>query len=510
MTTATRHGSGVAIEGLAKRYGDTVALSSLTLEARSGEILGVAGPNGAGKSTLVKVLAGEVAPDGGTVHVNGDLWSSDLGAHRIAIVHQEPQLFPNLTVAENLMAGREPYKARRPRVQPEDRAMLAETGLLAHAHRPLGELPLALQQRTEIARALVRNADVFLFDEPNSALTEHESEELFGRMHRIAETGRVVIFVTHRLAELAAHADRVAIIIDGACRTVFEAPELSEGLIARELVLGRVSVSRAAQAQSEEEAQGTLLTLTEWTHTSGMFRGVDLAIGRGEIVAVVGVEGSGGRELVRSVAGLAKASGEFRLVDQMAPSANRIAFVAADRADSLFENLSVGENLYIRQGARIRNRWGLLRSSVAKQLARQARAQFEVKTASLETPIRSLSGGNQQKVAIASALALDPSLVVLEEPTRGVDVSSKAEIYRLLRNFAAGGGAILLFCTEDSEVFDVADRATVVSRGRVVGALRCAKFPDAETLAERIAVLSVGLPEDLPVEHDTTNQGDAR
>lgn len=480
--------AGVSIKNVVKRYGDTVALSGLSLDVQPGEIMGVAGPNGAGKSTLIKVLAGEVRPDQGSISVRGEPWSAELGAHRIAVVHQEPQLFPNLTVAENLLAGREHSRTRRPRVSRTDLDMLEKTGLLSYAQQPLGDLPLALQQRTEIARALVRNADVFLFDEPNSALTEDESEELFARMHALASSGRMVVLVTHRLTELAAHADRVAVIIDGSCRTVFGQSELSEERIARELVVGRVTVGTGSRAQ-RKATKAEALSLSEWTHRGGAFTGITLSLACGEIVAVVGVEGSGGRELVRSVADFERAKGTRR----PAGISREASFVAADRADSLFENLSVAENLYIRQSRSIRTGAGLLKRKEAERMAADARQNFLVKTAALDTPIRSLSGGNQQKVAIAAALALDPALVVLEEPTRGVDVSSKAEIYRLLREFAERGRTVLLYCTEDSEVFDVADRAVVIFRGRVVGELDCTRFEDAEALAGRIAGLTTGL-----------------
>lgn len=491
VTAVIDSAAGVVIEGLIKHYGDVVALSGLSLNARPGEILGIAGPNGAGKSTMVKVMAGEVLADAGDIRLGGSPWTPQLGADRVAIVHQEPQLFPNLTVAENLMAGREASRAGKPRLQPEDVEILRDTGLLASSNKLLADLPLALQQRTEIARALVRSADVFLFDEPNSALTEDESEELFARMHAIADSGRVVLLVTHRLAELAHHADRVAIIIDGSCRAEFEPPELSADRIARELVIGRVGTAGVTRLDRTGD-QTSLLALESWTHHFAKFTDVALTLNRGEIVAVVGVEGSGGRELVRSVGGFEPASGEFVEDPSIGASGAKVAFVAADRADSLFDNLSVAENLCIRSSTSICSRWGLVNKSATRRLAEQARADFSVKVADLTTPVRSLSGGNQQKVAIASALTLNPALVVLEEPTRGVDVTSKAEIYRLLRNFADGGGGVLLYCTEDSEVFDVADRTVVVSQGKIVGEVACAHFAVAEALAEHLAVMTTG------------------
>ena len=239
MTGPAAAPAGIEISGLVKRYGDTWALAGLDLAARPGEILGVAGPNGAGKSTLVKVLASEIVPDGGVITLDGAEWRPTSDADRVAVVHQEPQLFPNLTVAENLLVGQEPRRLVRPRGRDADLEVLAEVGLLPYADVPVGSLPLALQQRTEIARALAKRADVFLFDEPNSALTEGESAELFERMHALAAQGKVILLVSHRLAELAAHCDRVVVVVDGTVRTELVRPHIDEERIARELVVGR-------------------------------------------------------------------------------------------------------------------------------------------------------------------------------------------------------------------------------------------------------------------------------
>lgn len=482
--------AGVAITDLVKTYGDTVALAGLTLEARPGEILGIAGPNGAGKSTMVKVLAGETSQDSGAITLDGSLWSADSEPHRVAIVHQEPQLFPNLTVAENLLAGAEPSRFRRPRGHEADQSILREVGLLPYADVLLENLPLALQQRTEIARALAKNADVFLFDEPNSALTEAESSEMFDRMHSLAAQGKVIFLVSHRLGELATHCDRIVVVVDGRVRTELSAPHIEEERIARELVVGRSGAAAGSRREKQTE-RPPLLELRGWGHRRGMFVGVDLTLASGEILAVVGVEGSGGRELVRSTAGFEPARGAVSVGEHTGRAAQgRVAYVTGDRSESLFDNLSVGENLFLRDAGRLTGRSGILNRRLASRSAGQTRQDFLVKTASLDTPIRSLSGGNQQKVAIASALSVRPELVALEEPTRGVDLGSKGEIYRLLREYADTGAAVIMYCTEDSEVFDVADRVVVLARGRVVGSLMVERFTEAEGLAEAIAALS--------------------
>lgn len=455
--------AGVTLRGVSKRYGDNYALRGLDIDVAPGEILGVAGPNGAGKSTMVRLLAGEEFADEGEIRVAGAPWDGRTDLRRVAVVHQETELFPNLSVGENLLAGREGTVARRPRLSDEDREILRSADLLPYVDTELGHLSLALQQRVEIARALSRNAQVFLFDEPNSALTEHESNELFSRMHSLADAGNSVLLVTHRLAELAEHADRVAMIVDGQCRLVLNKGELSEHRLAAEFTASRPAEISAAEHQRSDRV---IVRARDWSSHNDAFADVDLTIASGEVVAVTGVEGSGGRELIRSIAGVEAAIG---FIEFGGPERGRKAeFVAADRSESLYSHLSVGENLLARVTDQGYGPLGFSRPRVQRSLAAAAREAYSIKTAGLDTPIRNLSGGNQQKVAIASAIIVTPSLLVLEEPTRGVDLASKTEIYRLLADYAAAGHAVLLYCTEDTEVIAAANRAIVIASGRIV------------------------------------------
>lgn len=483
---------GVEIRALSKRYGDTVALDGLSVAARPGEILGVAGPNGSGKSTMIKILADEVRADAGEVLIDGQPWTPSIRAHGIAVVHQEPQLFPNLTVAENLLVGRERKRILQHDVNDNERTLLADLGIAEFADRRLGVVPLAVQQRTEIARALADEARILLFDEPNSALTEEESDDLFRRMHGLAARGHVVILVSHRLAELVAHADRVAMVIDGRCTTILERAELTQDRIARELVVGAHDGERPAAQSARSAGRGeVLLDLHGWTHTARRFVDITLALHRREVVAIVGVEGSGARELARSVAGMEPASGRVMVggAKGRGASVDRTAFVSADRQSSLFPNLSVEENIVSRLGDEIAGRGGVLRRQRMATIGQDIRQRFGIKTETLTTPIGSLSGGNQQKVAIAAAIVKRPLVLVLEEPTRGVDVGSKREIYELLRNYANDDSGVVMFCTEEAEVFEAADRVHVVSRGRVSTPIPVSDYPDVESLAAELARL---------------------
>ncbi len=521
--TAAVSGESIAIEGLHKRYGDTVALDGLDITVAPGEILGIAGPNGSGKSTMVKTLAGEVIADGGRILVDGVERDAASLAAEVTIVHQEPQVFLNLTVAENLLVGRERRKILNRRIDAAESELLVEMGLRDHADTALEHLPLAAQQRTEIARALAQDARIFLFDEPNSALTEEESEDLFRRMHDLADSGRLVILVSHRLHELVAHADRVGMIIDGQCRVILSGEDLTEDRVARELVVG---VARDAAGDGEaladdvpragSEDGAVALALAGWTHRDGGFSDIDMSVGRGEIVAVSGVEGSGARALVHSLAGFSSATGSLRVGADRAAEATgdgrsakaamaEVGFVGANRAENLFFNLSVGENLLSRLSVDISDRLGLLHPRTLRAAAGHLAEQFRVKAGSLDDPIGSLSGGNQQKVAIGAATATRPRVLVLEEPTRGVDVGSKSEIYRLLRQYAdpesqlglpdveGQGEAVVLYCTEDAEIFEVADRVYVIAHGRISGELTLSDYDDVESFAaDRVRLESGG------------------
>lgn len=485
-------GAGLGIVGLHKWYGDTRALDGLGLQATPGEILGVAGPNGAGKSTLIKIIAGETAPDSGSITFAGTPWDPLVDPGRVAVVHQEPQLFPNLTVAQNLMVGREGTRLVTRDLDAAERELMADLAIHDYADRPLSQVPLAIQQRVEIGRALARDARIFLFDEPNSALTQEESRDLFRRMHLLADAGRVVVLVSHRIAELSEHADRVALILDGRCTTVLTGEDVNQENIAAGLVTGQAvrELDPRVRTRLGDDA-ASALRLTGWSHVVGEFEDIDLHARVGEVVAIVGVEGSGARELVRSIAGFERGTGSIEVAGREGPRAvtSGTGLVSADRQMSLFANLTVAENMVVRLGAEITAGAGALRRRRMLKIARDLRDRFQVRTDSVEIPIRSLSGGNQQKVALAAAMVKRPPVLVLEEPTRGVDLGSKREIYRLMREYAGQGHALIIFCTEVPEVFEAADIAYVVSDGRLSAPLIVPEYPDVEALARAVTRL---------------------
>ncbi len=483
-------GKGIRIRNVAKRYGSTIALDGIELDLNPGEVIGIAGPNGAGKSTLIRMIAGEERPDSGTMTLDGRPWFPAVDWHDVAVVHQEPQLFPNLTVAENVLVGREGTSLARPRLGLEDAGVMQALGIGTLRDVLLEDCTLATQQRTEIARAVARSARVFLFDEPNSALTDEESDELFREMHKLAGEDRIVLLVTHRLGDLVEHANRVAIIRDGQVRKIIEKPELTEEAIAEQLVVGTADQQVAVLRTGATEIGREIFGVSGWSHPNA-FTDVSFTAAHGEVIALMGVEGSGARELLRSFSGLERCTGSIKL-DGVAPGKvfERTAYVPATRADSLYSNLSVGENIVARLGVpQIAGPALALKKRRMREIAAQSVKRFFVKTQTLAQGIRSLSGGNQQKVAIAQALTLEPRLVLLEEPTRGVDIQSRREIYRLLRDFAAGGNAAIMFCTEVLEIFESADKVIVVSDGRLSEPLKVGDHPHVEALAAAITKL---------------------
>jgi ABC-type sugar transport system ATPase subunit len=482
----------LVVDDVSKSFGDTSALRGISLEAAGGEVLGIAGPNGAGKTTLVRIIAGEDDADGGEVRLGETILSSRTVGRTVSVVHQEVQLAPNLTVLQNLLIEATPRRGRWPRATATELAMLKELGIERYAHVDVEKCSLVVQQLTEIGRVMMREdaAEVFLFDEPNSALTDAESEELFARVAKLKHEGKIVILVTHRLRELVEVSDRVVIIRDGRCAAVFEKSELSEGAVARELVVGIEEREDRNAAETANAGVDWYWSIEDWTDPrNASFSAVDLRVETGEILALVGVEGSGVRELTRSLGGIERASGRMRFEGRTGQS--KIGFLPADRAQSLFPHLSVAKNLSSRLGrGDIADSIGQLRPRAITTIARRLVEQFSVRCQSVGQLIAGLSGGNQQKVAIAAALAAQPSLLVLEEPTRGVDVGSKSEIYNTLRGFAKSGGAVVALCTEVPEVFELCDRVVLIDGGRVRAALDVANFSTLTDLAERLATLA--------------------
>ncbi len=510
------------IVDLSKAYGSTQALRGLSLSANSGRIVGVVGANGAGKSTLMKLLAGEEKEDRGLIAVDDSAWPLERRRRSVAVVHQEPQLFPYLTVAENLMIENAGLLRPKPTAAVFDFLRSLEIDTLADT--PLERTSVAVWQRTEIARALLRDAAIFLFDEPNSALTKEESEQLFVQMQTLSKAGRFVFLVSHRLGEVAEICEEVFVMRDGAVVSALAGPEITSdrlsSLLSAELSttsvpLGRDILSADGEpttATTSGQATPTLIAEPSGTTTNGSAHTIpsleqvktepsapevrtDRVEGiSGLVLAVTSPEGGGGRECTRAA----------RQAGSAAPLSNGSkvrrpgrAYMSPDRRQCLFFNMSVAGNIT----ARLRrlelkgHPWFINR----RVLARTSQAfieRFGVKTASPGAAIGSLSGGNQQKVVVASALAVEPALLIVEEPTRGVDVQTKRHIYEILTRYARGGGAVVMFVTELEDAIGCADYLYVVRDRAIVGVIKLATAGGLEELSINVTRLLSRDPRD--------------
>jgi len=485
----------VEIHSVHRHFGNTRALDGVDITLRSGEIVGIAGPNGAGKSTLTRVLSAELSIDSGEILIDGVPWSAKTAADSVAVVHQEPQVWLNLTLEQNLLVGNEGGGRGVPRLTQDQRAILERLEIAQFAQLSLERCSLAVRQRTEIARALVRSAKMFLFDEPNSALTHAESKALFQFMHELAAGDHVVALVSHRLGEMVEHCSRVIVIRDGRVAAELEGSALTEAAIAGELVADqRPQVATRNETAGQGARRDELLRVAGWTDAGDAFRDVALSVDAGEVLAVVGVEGSGGRELTASLGGNRAANGEVTLDGRTGAEALRTnsTYLPADRGEMLYHNMTVGDNLVSRLGSPdIAHGSGWLNGRRTHTLERALITRYAVRTEGPRQPLPALSGGNQQKVAIAAAMAARPMLLVIEEPTRGVDIGSKSEIHEMLRSFAAEGRGVIAFCTEAPEAYALADRVLVTHQGRSRRQLVPSTYGDLETFAHALATVEL-------------------
>jgi len=483
----------ITSSGVRLSFGKTVALADLSVSLSSGSIIGIAGPNGAGKSTFTRILAGEARSDQGFFTLDGQPWDPSTDMTTTAVVHQEPQVWLNLTVRENLVVGQESTFGRRRGGASRVDEILESLDIANLADVLLEKCSMATRQRVEIGRAMLRQAKCYIFDEPNSALTEAESDALFLFMRRLAETGHVTMLISHRLNDLVDQCQQVHVIRDGRLASTIDGDRLTENNIAAELVEGTTSLAEPGPTRASHGPNSPAggFVLVNWESESGAFQSTGLELRPGDVTVVVGVEGSGGREFVASVAGFHKARGMARLLGVEAFRIERsTAFLPCDRRGMLFANLTVGDNVTVRLGApEIATRGlGWLKRPARRRIALDAIDQFRIKTDGPAQPLVALSGGNQQKVALATALTRKPRLLAVEEPTRGVDVASKRDIYAILRRAAASGVTVLLFCTEIPEAYEVADRILVMDRGAFISDVNVSDYPDVIHLARALAV----------------------
>ena len=479
------------LSGVAKQFGAVRALSGVNLRLFAGEVHALMGQNGAGKSTLIKVLTGVYPADQGDIRLNGQSIraTSTLDAQRLGIstVYQEVNLCPNLSVAENIFAGRYPRKNAAglwaidwTRMHREARELLARLNLNVDVTQTLASYSVAVQQMVAIARSLSISAQVLILDEPTSSLDDEEVERLYGVLRQLRDQGMAILFVTHFLDQVYALCDRITVLRNGELVGEYPAAQLGHNALIAAMV-GRELVA----AHSAEDADGEgRAAEPEWLQAKalnrrGHVKAIDLGIRRGEVVGLGGLLGSGRTELARLLFGLDRSdAGEIvlngktvRMDSPVTAIQMGLALCPEDRkAEGIIAELSVRENIVLALQAR----QGLLPSIGRVQQTTLAEGYVKalgIKTADVDTPIGQLSGGNQQKAVLARWLATQPSLLILDEPTRGIDIAAKQEIMNEILALAKQGMAVLFISSEMDEVVRVSDRIVVLRDRAKVGEL---------------------------------------
>lgn len=505
----------VRIEHLSRSFGPVRALEDVSFDITEGEVTALLGENGAGKSTLLKILAGLQPPSGGSVTVFGEAVASFdpntmLTRHGIAIVPQELSLLPDRSVAENILAGIEPgnrlFPSRR-RMLSRAIELLGELDLRVDPTTTVRQLDLATQQLVVVARSIARDCRVLILDEPTAMLTPAESDRLFALMGTLKSQGTTMVYVSHRMPEVFRLADRIEILRDGRHVASWRRDEVTPdqavaAMVGRELgqFMSRAQMRAAsADVTSEGVPVDAIAPALRVTDLSGRrHSGVDLEVRPGEILGVAGLPDSGRVELLHNIFGGDKGTGGTvevlgTVYDQRNPIASvgrRLGFVPGERrAQGLLSTMSVAENIGVLT-VKALTRLGLVRRRAFDGEARRLAEGFRVKTATMDQPITNLSGGNQQKAMLARWIAIDPAVLILDEPTRGVDVGAKAEIYDQLFALADRGVAVLCSSSDLPELLTVTDRIAVMSEGRVVDVVESADATEESIMAAATGALA--------------------
>ncbi len=485
------------MQGVCKRFPGVQALQDARLEVLPGEVHVLLGENGAGKSTLMKVLCGQYEADAGTISLSGEaiaprgpLEAEDLG---LVMIHQELNLVPGLTVAENIFLGHEPTRGGlilSDVMGRTSRDLLQRLGCEVDPDTPVSQLSVAEQQLVEIARALKTNARLLVMDEPTAALSDHEIEALFGVIRSLCADGVPVIYISHRMKEIFAIGDRVTVMRDGHTVGTTEV----EGTTVGDLIQMMVGRTIAEQIPKREVALGDPVLEVEDLFVEGVLQPVNLEIRSGEILGVAGLMGSGRTELARAIFGADRADGGSVHVggnvlvhgNPGESIAAGLGFLTEDRKQQgMVLQLSVAENITLTSLDEI-SQCGVLDLGAERKQAQVMVDRLRIRAASLDQISLDLSGGNQQKVVLARWIAARCRVLLFDEPTRGIDVGAKAEIYELIGELVEQGVAVLLISSEMSEIIGLADRVAVMHEGTLQGVL-----PREDITQERIMALAL-------------------
>jgi len=509
MSSATAPSSAPAepfltLAGIRKSYPGVVALSGFSMSVKPGEVIGLVGENGAGKSTLMKVLGGVVAPDAGTIVIDGvertALTVGDSMKAGIAFVHQELNLFDNLDVAANVYIGREPRTGGVLQLVDTDRQrqmvepLLRRLGAGFKASTPVAALSLAQRQMVEIAKALSMNARLVILDEPTSSLPLSETAKLLDVVAGLKADGIAVIFISHRLHEIEQAADRVIVLRDGKLAGTLDKAEIEHDRMVK-LMIGRdLKAQFSTPGQNAGAVAMKVIGVRTGTYPD---QAASLELRSGEILGIAGLVGSGRTELARAMFGVDPIyGGSFEVAGSAfsprhtSEAVSRGLFLVPEdrKGAGLLLDLPISQNISLPDLAKYARSF-MVSGALEGKTAETQRRNLGIKAPQVTTRAATLSGGNQQKVVLAKWLAMSPRVMVFDEPTRGIDVGAKAEIYKLMRGLADAGVAVMMISSDMEEVIGVSDRIAVMHEGRISGTLNRDQFSE-----ENVLQLAVGKP----------------
>jgi rhamnose transport system ATP-binding protein len=485
--------SALELRSIAKSFGSVVALANGTVDIRGGEIHALVGENGAGKSTMVKIIAGIYQPDSGEIFLHGQPThirdAAGAKADGISVIYQEPTLFPDLSVAENIFMGRQPRGrlglVDRAKMRADARELFSRLGVPIDPDRVAEGLSIADQQIIEIAKAISMDAKILVMDEPTAALSGAEVERLFEVARGLRDRGAGILFISHRFDEIFGLCDRITVMRDGAFVATHDVADITVDGLVREMVGRDIS----ALYPKQEAALGDVVVSVHDLTSAGVFEGISFDVRSGEIVALSGLVGAGRTEVARAVFGIdSYDSGSVTIggkpLRKHSPQAAidaGMGFVPEDRRkQGLVMDLSVAKNATLT----LRNqlaRFGLISSKAERATAQTWTQRLQVKAGSMDLAVSTLSGGNQQKVVLAKWLATNPRFLIVDEPTRGIDVGTKSEVHRLISELAGQGIAVLMISSELPEVLGMADTILVMHEGQIT-----AKIARADATAESV------------------------
>jgi len=470
------------MSGIVKRFPGVQALDDARLDVRAGEIHGLVGENGAGKSTLMKILCGAIPKDGGSIWVSGRevVIRSPQDAHALGIrmVHQEFNLVPKLSVAENILLGRlgTGRLVNWTRIRAEAETILKRLNMVMDVTAPVGALSIAQQQMVEISKALSAKAVLLILDEPSATLTDHELETLFRVLRGLRDEGMGIVYISHRLEELFEIAQRVTIMRDGRTVSTRDMSDITRDEIIR-LMVGR---ELAEEFPRLPRTPGQIKLEARNISRRGVFSSVSLALRAGEIVGLTGLVGSGRTEVARALFGadppdsgeiIVRGKRAYFRSPRLAIDAG-VGFLTEDRkCQGLVLGMTIRENITLAKLSAL-GPCGLISPRMERKIAEEMIRKLTIKTPSTEQYARNLSGGTQQKVVLAKWLFTGCDILIFDEPTRGIDVGAKAEIYRMINELAAGGAAVLVISSELPEIIGLCDRVLVMHEGHLQGELQ--------------------------------------